>query len=209
ARRRRALRGVRAHAARAAARRRDARPRLRRRLLGRLPRPGERPARNRAGGPRARRAARAARAARRPGLLGRVPRRRGALAGLGAGRRGAQRVGGGARAGAGRRGRAVAAARRRAARRGVRRGAPGRRHRASGVSGHGYATGLVWLVATYGLLALATAAVLRRHVPGLAGAPRAVAAAVVFTAGVLAAHVVPLALGVLARGTVLATAGVV
>jgi hypothetical protein len=75
------------------------------------------------------------------------------------------------------------------------------------VTGHGYLAGLVWLAATFGLLALATAALLRRRLGALEGAPRAVAAAVVFTAGLVGAHVVPLALGVLSRGTVLAVAG--
>jgi hypothetical protein len=74
------------------------------------------------------------------------------------------------------------------------------------LSGHGYATGLVWLAATAGVLAAGTRALLRGRLAALEGSARAAGAVVVFTAGLVAAHVVPLALGVLARGTVLAAA---
>ncbi len=71
---------------------------------------------------------------------------------------------------------------------------------------HPYAQGLVFALATYGAIAAATALVLARRLPGPWGAPRVLAAAVVFTTGVVFAHVVPLALGVLSRGTALGTA---
>jgi hypothetical protein len=71
---------------------------------------------------------------------------------------------------------------------------------------NGYAAGLVWFAATFGLVGAATGALLRGRLAALEGAARASAAVVVFTAGLVAAHVLPLALGVLARGTVLGAA---
>lgn len=64
-----------------------------------------------------------------------------------------------------------------------------------------YLVGLAFFLVTWGAVGAATALVLRRRLGAVLGAPRAVAAGVVATAGLLAVHLVPLALGVLSRGT--------
>lgn len=74
------------------------------------------------------------------------------------------------------------------------------------MTGHGYTAGLVWLAATFGLVAAATAVLLRGRLAALTGSARAAGSVVVFTAALIAAHVLPLALGVLARGSVVLAA---
>ena len=69
-----------------------------------------------------------------------------------------------------------------------------------------YVAGLAFFLATLGAVGLGARLVLLRHTAHLTGAPRVLAGALIFTAGVIVAHVVPLALGVLSRGTVLAAA---
>ena len=67
-----------------------------------------------------------------------------------------------------------------------------------------YVSGLAFLAVTLGGVGLATALLVRRRLGHLAGAPRVVAASLVFVAGVVAVHLVPGVLGVLSRWTVLA-----
>src|SRR4051794_36778394 len=74
------------------------------------------------------------------------------------------------------------------------------------MTGHGYLAGLVWFTAIFGLTGATTAVLLRGRLALVAGSARAAGAVVVFTAALVAAHVVPLALGALARGSVVLTA---
>jgi hypothetical protein len=69
------------------------------------------------------------------------------------------------------------------------------------VSAGGYAVGAAVFAVTIGAVALATAFALRR-LPHLAGPSRWLAAGIVFTAGLLAAHMVPGILTILSRWTV-------
>lgn len=69
-----------------------------------------------------------------------------------------------------------------------------------------YLVGLAFFVFTLGAVAAAAWIVARRAYPQLRGAERALGLALLVTLGLLAAHVVPLALGVLTRGTVVACA---
>lgn len=69
-----------------------------------------------------------------------------------------------------------------------------------------YVAGLAFFVPTLGALAVAALLVVRRRYAHLGGAQLVLGYSVLLTLGVIAAHVIPMALGVLARGTVLATA---
>jgi hypothetical protein len=69
-----------------------------------------------------------------------------------------------------------------------------------------FVAGWGWLVAVYGPVGLATAWLVRRHLRDLPAATAACAAAVVALTLLVAVHLLPLALGVLSRGTVVATA---
>ncbi|HEY8467024.1 MAG TPA: phospholipid carrier-dependent glycosyltransferase [Solirubrobacterales bacterium] len=62
-----------------------------------------------------------------------------------------------------------------------------------------YYAGVAFFVITYGGIAAATWLIVRARLPRLVGATRALALAVVATAALLAAHVLPAALGVLSR----------
>ena len=72
-----------------------------------------------------------------------------------------------------------------------------------------YVTGFVYLTAVLGLVFAAAVVALRRALPGPAGASRAVALGLLATLGLVAAHVLPLAFGILGRGSVLVTAALV
>jgi hypothetical protein len=69
-----------------------------------------------------------------------------------------------------------------------------------------YVAGLGFFLGTTAGVAVAAWLILRRRLGHLAGSPRVLAGALLFTLGTLAAHVVPLALGALTRGTVLGAA---
>src|SRR5947209_6905549 len=71
-----------------------------------------------------------------------------------------------------------------------------------------YVAGLGFFLGTTAGVAVAAWLTLRRRYGHLAGSPRVLAGALLFTLGALAVHVIPLVLGVLTRGTVLAAAGV-
>lgn len=64
------------------------------------------------------------------------------------------------------------------------------------------------LLALFALLGAGTVRVLGRRFAHLHGVDRFLGAAVLFTAGILVAHIVPLCLGVLSRGAVVATAAI-
>lgn len=69
-----------------------------------------------------------------------------------------------------------------------------------------YLAGALFFAATIGVVALGAALIVRRRLPGLAGAPRVLALGLVATLGVLAVHVLPAAVWALRRETVLAAA---
>jgi len=69
-----------------------------------------------------------------------------------------------------------------------------------------YIAGAADLAAVAGLVALATRLVARTLLPHLRGVDRVLALVALFTAGLLACHVIPLCLGVLSRGSVLVAA---
>src|SRR5215210_1791921 len=69
-----------------------------------------------------------------------------------------------------------------------------------------YLIGLAFLVGTLGAVGVAAALVARRRLPSLRGAPRALAYLLLASAGVLAVHLLPGALGLLSRESVLAAA---
>src|SRR5919108_613993 len=70
-----------------------------------------------------------------------------------------------------------------------------------------YLAGLVFFAGTWGAVAAATWRLARRRLAHLRGAELVLAAALIYTAGLIAVHLVPLALGILTRGSALATAG--
>src|SRR5436305_7643321 len=67
-----------------------------------------------------------------------------------------------------------------------------------------YLAGLAWFALTLGGTLGGAAILVRKRLAHLAGVQRVVAFAIVATCGLLAVHLVPGMLGVLARGTVLA-----
>jgi hypothetical protein len=69
-----------------------------------------------------------------------------------------------------------------------------------------YLTGLVFFVVTLGAVCAAATVALRRTYTHLSGAPRALAWALLATFALISAHVLPMALGVLSRGTVVVSA---
>jgi hypothetical protein len=69
-----------------------------------------------------------------------------------------------------------------------------------------YATGLAWLVVTWGAVLAASELLRRRRLAHLDGAPRVLALAVVFVCGLAGVHLLPLALGILSRPAVAVTA---
>ncbi|HEV2813584.1 MAG TPA: hypothetical protein VGW10_10055, partial [Solirubrobacteraceae bacterium] len=69
-----------------------------------------------------------------------------------------------------------------------------------------YLAGWALVAAVVGSAAWAGAVVVRRRLPWLAGAPRALVFAVVMASALLLIHLAPLMLGVLSRGTVLLAA---
>jgi 4-amino-4-deoxy-L-arabinose transferase-like glycosyltransferase len=69
-----------------------------------------------------------------------------------------------------------------------------------------YLVGAAHLAAVVGLCAAAAVFAIRRALPRVEAAPSVVAGGLVFTAAFVAAHVLPLALGILGRGSVLAAA---
>lgn len=71
-----------------------------------------------------------------------------------------------------------------------------------------YLVGLAFFAATTGGAVAAAVLLVRRRLGHLRGAPRALAVGTLATAGIVAAHLVPGALGVLARGSALAAAAV-
>ena len=77
------------------------------------------------------------------------------------------------------------------------------------LSADAYIAGLVFFAATVGLIVAASLAVRRRWIDEVSGAPGLVALAVLATSGVLAAHLLPGALGVLSRGSVATTAALI
>ncbi len=74
------------------------------------------------------------------------------------------------------------------------------------MSASDYYVGAFFFLATYGAVLAATEIVVRRRLPNLAGAVRAVAWATLATAALLAVHLLPAALTVLSREAVLAAA---
>jgi hypothetical protein len=70
-----------------------------------------------------------------------------------------------------------------------------------------YLSGLAFFAGIWGMVGAATWLLVRRRLGHLRGAELALAAALVYTAGLIAAHLLPLALGILTRGTALAAAG--
>lgn len=69
-----------------------------------------------------------------------------------------------------------------------------------------YLTGLVFFAVTLGAVCAAATVTLRRRYTYLSGAPGVLAWAVLATFALISAHVLPMALGVLSRGTVVVTA---
>src|SRR5437764_6420685 len=69
-----------------------------------------------------------------------------------------------------------------------------------------YLGGLAFFAGTWGAVAASTWVIVRRRLGHLRGAELVLAAALVFTAGLIAVHLVPLVLGILTRGTALAAA---
>src|SRR5258707_11565859 len=74
------------------------------------------------------------------------------------------------------------------------------------MSAGAYVGGVVWFAAIWGASLAAAAIVHRRRLGHLRGAPAVLAYALLATLALIAAHVVPAALTVLGRGSVLATA---
>jgi hypothetical protein len=72
-----------------------------------------------------------------------------------------------------------------------------------------YIEGVAFLLAVLGCVCAAAGLLVARRLPHLRGAPRVLAFAMLATLGLLAAHMVPGALGILTRGTVVAAAALV